>query len=96
MLFELVRPIHLHRVTSIQYIYFVSRHASYATVEPTMSEALERLNRDQRESYQQFVDITNWEADPEAAIALLRSAAWNVEVRPSLVKILTRAILTKD
>lgn len=42
--------------------------------------ALEELDTDQRDKYQQFLDFTNWEGDPVLPLILLRSAHWNVEV----------------
>lgn len=41
---------------------------------------LEDLSPEQRDSYNMFVDITNWQQDPNLAIVLLRSLQWNVEM----------------
>lgn len=38
------------------------------------------LDPEQRDKYQQFLDITNWEGDANLPLVLLRSSNWNVEV----------------
>lgn len=42
--------------------------------------SLEELTPEQRDVYNTFIDITNWQQDPSNAIKLLKSAGWNPEI----------------